>query len=42
VKVKKVRKKLQKKVRLCFCPQKKANIKKVFINNFKAKDLEKK
>jgi hypothetical protein len=33
----------KKKVKLCFCLQKKkTDIKKVFINNFKAKDLGKK
>jgi hypothetical protein len=31
----------KKEVRLRFCLQKKANVKKVFINNFKAKDLKK-
>jgi hypothetical protein len=41
-KVKKVCKKPQKRSKIAFSfIKKKANIKKVFINNFKAKDLEK-
>jgi hypothetical protein len=43
VKVEEVCKKLQKRSKIAFLSvKKKANVKKVFTNNFKAKDLEKK
>jgi hypothetical protein len=42
-KVKKVYKKLQKRSKITFLfPKKKVNVKKIFINNFKVKDLRKK